>query len=469
MSFKDEERSNGIIDVNKIFRKASDTDFNEHIEQIKQWTLEERVNAGRNTFVEIIKQFQFLWDDEPTAFVRPLINFIGLATELGCAGLENVSESKKNEIVNYFQDWGAIKNAVLKQDAYFNYKALDDDGYQTLVEIYLCASLQPFAPSGAHYTNLLFTYMLLVACADQVNENGIKAVRKLREDYFDFALKKKNGLVDRFTGTLDNPELAAKLAEEERNEEKERTEQKKKETDDQKARPESAPAPVNEPAPVRYANVCMQCGTPREADNLFCKNCGASLQLIVPAAQPAVSPEFPAPSMMAAQAPVQPAPQPVPQPMPVQEQVPPVTGPAGPAYAQPTPGINPTFEAAPANLKEFVLRFCDDKTQKTLKTSGIILYVYAAINLVFALMEGILSIDAIIFVGLGYWFSKSYSNKCAIAVLTYAILSMVLSLVYNGTLSGWLILILGVVLFTTTSKAQKAFDAYQSNGQIPMQ
>ena len=225
---------------------------------------------------------------------------------------------------------------------------------------------------------------------------------------------------------------------------------------------EPAPTPVNEPAPAKYANVCMQCGTPRAGDELFCKNCGASLQLIEPAGQPAVSPEFPAPSAMGAQVPVQPAP----QPMPVQEQVPPVTG---PDFAQPTPAINPTFEAAPSNLKEFVERFEDETTKKTMKSASIILYVFAAINLVFALISGTLPLDAIILAGLGYWYSRTYSNKCAIALLAYAVLSMVLSLVYNGELSGWLILILGLLVFSRTQKAQKAFDEYQRNGQIPMQ
>ena len=228
-----------------------------------------------------------------------------------------------------------------------------------------------------------------------------------------------------------------------------------------KLEPAPAPAPVKEPAPAKYANVCMQCGTPRAGEELFCKNCGASLQLIESEAQPAVSPEFPAPSAMADQVSVQPAP----QPMPVQEQVPP----AGPVYAQPAPGINPTFEAAPTNLKEFVLRFGDERTQKTMKTASIILYVFAGLNLVFALVGGNLPLDAAILAGLGYWYSRTYSNKCAIAFLAYAILSMVLALVYNGTLSGWLILILAVLIFTTTQKAQKAFNEYQRNGQIPMQ
>jgi hypothetical protein len=45
----------------------------------------------------------------------------------------------------------------------------------------------------------------------------------------------------------------------------------------------------------------------------------------------------------------------------------------------------------------------------------------------------------------------------------------VLMLVTTGTLGGWLILILGVVVFMTTQKAQKAYTEYQKTGQLPMQ
>lgn len=203
MAFKDEQRSSGIIDASAIMRKASDKNFDEYIEQVKKWTPEERSNAGRNTFAQLVKQFQFLWDENPSAFVQPLIAFVNFATQLGCAGLESVSENKKNEVANYFQDLEVMKNVVLQREDFFDYKELADDGYRTLVEGFLCASLEPLAPSGASYTNILFTYMLLVACADKVNENGIRAVKKLRDDYFDYAPKKKSGKAKEFKGTFD--------------------------------------------------------------------------------------------------------------------------------------------------------------------------------------------------------------------------------------------------------------------------
>lgn len=95
MAFKDEERGSGIIDGPAIMRKASDKSFDEYIEQVKKWTLEERTNAGRNTFDQLLIQFRFLWDENPSAFVQPTIAFINFATQIGCAGLDNVSESKK--------------------------------------------------------------------------------------------------------------------------------------------------------------------------------------------------------------------------------------------------------------------------------------------------------------------------------------------------------------------------------------
>ena len=45
--------------------------------------------------------------------------------------------------------------------------------------------------------------MLLVACVDSVNEQGISAIRKLRSDYFDYAPKKRSCEVYEFTGSFD--------------------------------------------------------------------------------------------------------------------------------------------------------------------------------------------------------------------------------------------------------------------------
>jgi hypothetical protein len=200
MAFKNEERSSGVSSDIAALRKVADEQFDNLIQQVRDFSAEQRINAGRNTFAEIVKNFQFLWDDTQTAFFQSLIAFINFATQIGCVGLKEVSSAKKEEVANYFQDVEPIKNFVEQRPDFFDYTQLDDENYQLLVEVFLCASLQPLI---SDYPNTLFTYMLLAACAGETNENGIKVIKRLREDYFDYAPKKKDGILDAFKGTLD--------------------------------------------------------------------------------------------------------------------------------------------------------------------------------------------------------------------------------------------------------------------------
>ncbi len=229
-----------------------------------------------------------------------------------------------------------------------------------------------------------------------------------------------------------------------------------------------APEISPEPAVMAAPAVCPKCGTPRTGNENFCTSCGAKFEAAAPAEpqpQPQAWVEAPAQpvqpqSPFAAQA----------QPAPAQVQMQEAPRPAAPpAFAEPTAPLQPTFGKMPANLKEFVTLFGDDKTKKTMKATSIVLYVFAAINLVVALLGGSLPLDAIILAALGFWYQKSYDNRCAIALLVYAILSVVLALLMTGTLSGWLIVILAVTVFTTTQKAQKDFDNYKKTGQTPLQ
>ena len=203
MAFKDEERSSGIISVPDIMRKASDENFNSLAEQIKKFTPEERVNAGRNIVAQLLLHFMKIWDDDMSALATAIAAFTNYATQIGCAGLDSVSDKRKAEVASYFQDMESLSDTILQRDDFFDYSKLSDIGYRALVEIFLCASLEPLAPAGAEYTTTLFNYMLLVACADSVNEQGIKAIRKLRSDYFDYAPRKKNGEVEKFLGSFD--------------------------------------------------------------------------------------------------------------------------------------------------------------------------------------------------------------------------------------------------------------------------
>lgn len=229
--------------------------------------------------------------------------------------------------------------------------------------------------------------------------------------------------------------------------------------------PEVVPEPVVTAAPA----VCPKCGAPRTGSDAFCTACGAPFeakapeQPSAPSALPQGWMEIPAQTEtpqapQAAQMPQQPM---------MQAQAQEAPRPAAPSFAEPAPMVQPNFGTAPKNLKEFVGLFGDDKTRKTMKYASIILYVFAALNLVAALMNETLPLDSIILAALGFWYQKSYSNTCAIVLLAYAVLSVVLTFLMTGTISGWLILILAVLVFSTTQKAQKAFDQYQKTGQTP--
>ncbi len=200
MAFKDEKRSSGIINMADIMRKISDEQFVEFVKVVKGWTLDERVIAGRNTFALLLQHFGELKDETS---IRTMLLFLHISTKLGCMGLDAVSDKKKKEVLDYFQDLTPFQNAVRKEESFFDYKLINDSLYCQLVDNYFCATLEPLIPPGSDYILHLFTYMLLVACADTVNDKGIKTIQKLREDYLDYAPLKRDGKVSEFKGTLD--------------------------------------------------------------------------------------------------------------------------------------------------------------------------------------------------------------------------------------------------------------------------
>ncbi|MBR2793578.1 MAG: zinc-ribbon domain-containing protein [Solobacterium sp.] len=213
------------------------------------------------------------------------------------------------------------------------------------------------------------------------------------------------------------------------------------------SQPEEMKAP--EPAAADTSVVCPQCGTPRSGSENFCTNCGSPLPAGTAAPQPQLQSSVNDRPQLAQ---VQEAPRPN----------------AAPMFAEPSSPVQPNLSAAPANLKDFVQHFAADKTKKSMRNNGYFLYGLAALNLVFALIVGNLPLDALILAALGFWYQKTYSHKCSIVFLVYSILSIIVTSLATGSIGGWLILIVAILMFSGTMKAQKALEEYQKTGQPPV-
>lgn len=200
MAFKNEERRDGVIRVNDIWRKSSDEKFEDLIQEIKNSDTEIKTGIARNSFVQVIQNFQYLWDENQSAFIQPLIMFSKIALKIACYGCENISDARIEETINYHEDFAAFKNLLVEnKEVVFRGEPLTDDEYQLMINLFLCASLEPLTSS---YPNTLFTYMICIACADSYNESGIALIRKLRDDYFEFAPLRKDGKIETFTGRI---------------------------------------------------------------------------------------------------------------------------------------------------------------------------------------------------------------------------------------------------------------------------
>ena len=204
---------------------------------------------------------------------------------------------------------------------------------------------------------------------------------------------------------------------------------------------------INQDAAQQQGSYCPNCGNSIPANTNFCVVCGAKIN---PQAQAAPQPKevIPQPQAMA-EAPTKPA-------MPVMEENRPTITPA----VNPIPSFNQQNIGMPVNLKEYIDKYADEKTRKEIKNYSIYLYVFAAINLVFAFLAGYPPIDSIILLALGVWYQRSYSTACATTVLAYSVITVMMNIINTGEFRGWLILALGIMVFAANRRAKKAYETY---------
>ena len=138
--------------------------------------------------------------------------------------------------------------------------------------------------------------------------------------------------------------------------------------------------------------------------------------------------------------------------------------PAYPDYPQ-TYAQSAAYTPKAATKKEFMKLPENKKIRSELNGAAIITFVCAAINVILGVVTGNygIVIDVAIMVGLGLGIMLFHSRACAVILLAYGLLNVVVGLVQNGTPSGYLIVIAGVLAVIYAFKAEKLWKQYQQS------
>lgn len=140
---------------------------------------------------------------------------------------------------------------------------------------------------------------------------------------------------------------------------------------------------------------------------------------------------------------------------------------AAPAYSDYAAPVydQPAYTPKAATKKEFLKLPENKKIRSELNAAAIITFVCAGITMLSGFVTGNWSIliDVAIMVGLGLGIMLSYSRVCAVVLVVYGLLNVVVGLVQNGVPSGYLIVIAGVLAVIYAFKAEKLWKQYQQN------
>lgn len=117
-----------------------------------------------------------------------------------------------------------------------------------------------------------------------------------------------------------------------------------------------------------------------------------------------------------------------------------------------------------ATKKEFLKLPENKKIRSEINGSAIVAYVCAGVTLLAGILTGgfpYVLIDVAILVGLGLGIMLAQNRACAVILFAYALLNMIVGIAQNGTPSGYLVVIAGVLAIIYTFKAEKLWKQYQ--------
>ena len=108
--------------------------------------------------------------------------------------------------------------------------------------------------------------------------------------------------------------------------------------------------------------------------------------------------------------------------------------------------------------KEYFKHYAGESFYRDIKIASIIAYICAGISAVVALLVNPWGlIDAVILLALALGVHIGKSKGCAIAMLAYSIFSVLLGLIVNGTLGGWLWIAAGATAVIAFANAEKRY------------
>lgn len=187
------------------------------------------------------------------------------------------------------------------------------------------------------------------------------------------------------------------------------------------------------------ARFCPKCGTSLQDDQAFCPNCGTRV-----ASPEAPQTDGPGQPFTAAGA----------------------NSMGGQPYTQPFyPNGGQSFGPRCATKKEFLMLPENKKLRSQIRGAAIICYICGGLTLLLMLvsMNLMMLLDVAILVGLGLGVHLAYSRVCAILLAVYAVFSVIVGIVVNGTVSGWLIVLAAVFAVLCTFNLEKGWKIYQQH------
>lgn len=189
---------------------------------------------------------------------------------------------------------------------------------------------------------------------------------------------------------------------------------------------------------------CPSCGTILGPADRFCPTCGAPVDTQT-AAQPAAYNQNS-----------------YNQPDTLQQPQAPLPDPAKTHFPLPDPALS--IDRQNVSKSIYCSNLASDKVRKGIKSSAIICYICAALTGVMGVLlfeSAFVLIDSIVLIVLGVLIQVKQSRAAAVILLAYSLINCISTLIANGSLGGWLIIIAGVYAVKCTFALDKEYKEYQ--------